>query len=103
MSKVYSFRLDVNNPREAQAKEVINAWVSKGYSLRIILTNALIQYGNNNDHSKDMDILLEKIKDLVRNSDRMQISEDVDLGGKEVLQTQFIKELSNSIKPGLKA
>ena len=41
MSKVYSFRLDENNPREAQAREVIDAWVSKGYSLRHILTEAL--------------------------------------------------------------
>lgn len=44
MSKVYSFRLDENNPREAQAREVIEAWVEEGYSLRYAVVEALITY-----------------------------------------------------------
>ena len=49
MSKVYSFRLDENNPREAQAREVINAGAEDGYSLRYIVTEALLglDYFNN--------------------------------------------------------
>jgi hypothetical protein len=43
MSKVYSFRIE-NNPREAQAREVIDAWVTQGYSLRHIIVCALISY-----------------------------------------------------------
>jgi hypothetical protein len=42
MSKVFSFRLDENNPREAQAMEVIDTWASRGYSLRYVLVEALI-------------------------------------------------------------
>ena len=42
MSKVYSFRLDDDNPREAQARGVIKAWMGEGYSLRHIITDALL-------------------------------------------------------------
>ena len=42
MSKVYSFRLSDDNPREAQAREVIEAWVGKGFSLRHIITKVLL-------------------------------------------------------------
>ena len=40
MSQVFSFRLDEDNPREAQALQVIKTWASKGYSLRYILVEA---------------------------------------------------------------
>ena len=42
MSKVYSFRLDKNNPLEAPARKVIEAWASKGYSLRRIIVDTVI-------------------------------------------------------------
>jgi hypothetical protein len=44
MSQVFSFRLDKNNPREAQARHVIEAWASRGYSLRYVLVEALLAY-----------------------------------------------------------
>jgi hypothetical protein len=50
MSKVYSFRLSENNPREIQAREVMEALISQGYPLRYILTEALIWYGNQSDY-----------------------------------------------------
>jgi hypothetical protein len=34
MSEVISFRLDNTNPREAQALEVLKAWIGMGYSIR---------------------------------------------------------------------
>jgi len=43
MSEVISFRLDNANPREAQALEVLNAWIEKGFSTRFILTTALLE------------------------------------------------------------
>ena len=54
MSKVCSFRLDSDNPREAQAIEVIDNWVSQGYSLRNLLTEALIKRGINQDNSSKL-------------------------------------------------
>lgn len=44
MSKVYSFKLNDDNPREAQAREIIEAWVEERYSLRHIITEALLIY-----------------------------------------------------------
>lgn len=41
MSEVISFRLDENNPCEAQARAVLKAWADKGYSVRHVLTEAL--------------------------------------------------------------
>ena len=42
MSEVISFRLDRDNPREAQALAVLTKGQEAGYSLRHILTEALL-------------------------------------------------------------
>ena len=42
MSEVISFRLDRDNPREARAREVLRAWYAQGYSVRHVLTEALL-------------------------------------------------------------
>ena len=42
MSVVISFRLDPENPREAQALDILNTKQSDGFSRRRILTDALI-------------------------------------------------------------
>jgi hypothetical protein len=42
MSQVILFGLDRNNPREAQALYVLTKWREEGYSLRHMLTEALI-------------------------------------------------------------
>ncbi len=49
MSEVINFRLDKNNPREAQAREMIEVWVKQGYSLQHILTEALLRLKNQED------------------------------------------------------
>ena len=61
MSKVYSFRLDENNPREAQAKEVIDAWVSMGFSLRQIIIDTLISYQCEDSATRNFEEVLDKI------------------------------------------
>ena len=69
MSKVYSFRLDADNPREAQAIEVISTWVSQGYSLRYILTEALIKNGNVQENSSILAESIDRLSELVREFD----------------------------------
>jgi hypothetical protein len=59
MSKVYSFRLDSENPREALAMDVINTWVSQGYSLRRILTDALINYQDKGNDEREWNRVFE--------------------------------------------
>ena len=43
MSEVICFRLDRDNPREAQALQVLAAWQEAGFSRRHVLTEALLR------------------------------------------------------------
>ena len=67
MSEVISFRLDNANPREAQALEVLNAWIEKGFSTRFILTTALLElehHGSDlemNQDNRDWGLVLDQI------------------------------------------
>jgi len=99
MSKVYSFRLDENNPREAQAREVIDAWVAQGYSLRHQLVEVLIESQNKHFQDNEHSELLEKIEQLIVNSKENKGSLE---GGEKTLTDIFIKSLSNSMKNGLR-
>ncbi len=65
MSKVYSFRLDENNPREAQAKEVIEVWISKGYFLRHIVVDALISYRKAKLGQAELNFAIEQLQNLI--------------------------------------
>ena len=48
MSEVISFRLDPDNPREAQALEILKTKQAEGFSSRRVLTDALIGIIANN-------------------------------------------------------
>lgn len=61
MSNVFSFRLDENNPREAQARQVIEAWASRGYALRFVIVEALLAYADEDVHKCDFSLALEQI------------------------------------------
>jgi len=76
MSKVYSFRLEADNPREAQAMEVIDAWVSQGYSLRHILTNALIGYGGYGVSENKWDQLYNQLVEIVQGLETGLVEKD---------------------------
>jgi len=43
MSDVISFRLDKENPGEEKARKVLKYWYEEGYSLRYIMTEALLR------------------------------------------------------------
>jgi len=99
MSKVYSFRLDENSPRKAEAREVIDAWIAQGYSLRHQLVEVLIESQNKHFQDNEHSELLEKIEQLIVNSKENKGSlEDRE----KTLTDTFIKSLSNSMKNGLR-
>ena len=102
MSKVYSFRLDADNPREANAMEVINTWVSRGYSLRYILTEALIKSGNVQDNSKRLVEYLDRISELVQEFDKDRGSNDR-REEKTKLPVAFIDAMKKSAKQGIRS
>ena len=99
MSKVYSFRLDENNPREAQAKEVIEAWVEKGYSLRRIIVDALLLSHLDNHKTNENEDVLQKIAYLLEN---MNTVEKSIRDAPSTLTDTFVGSISKSVKNGIR-
>ena len=98
MSKVYSFRLDENNPREAQARGVVEAWVAQGYSLRHQLVDVLIAFQYKGSQQKSYDELLKLIEGLIVHSKKdNQAPNDLS----DTLSDKFIGSLRMTVKDGL--
>lgn len=99
MSKVYSFRLNDNNPREAQAKEVIDIWVAEGYPLRRVIVDALLSSHRINQKNNESEETLEKIVYLLEN---------MNIAGRSVKDVQsplsdtFVGSISRSVKNGIR-
>jgi hypothetical protein len=99
MSKVYSFRLDENNPREAQAREVIEAWVEEGYSLRRVIVDALTSSHRSDHKTNENEEILEKIALLIENMNTAGESvKDV----QSTLPDTFVGSISSSVKSGIR-
>ena len=102
MSKVFSFRLCEDNPREVQAEEIIETWISQGYSLRHILTDALIQYGDNGNRSGEITGLIEQLRDLLKPTANKQTLEDNSVVDTHQLSSHFIDAIKKSVRSGEK-
>jgi hypothetical protein len=104
MSKVYSFRLNDDNPREVQAREVINAWISKGYSLRHILTEALTSFNETNNPHDGVNDLLDQLRVIIEQSSSLKTEAKGE--GKDEnplpLSSTFVSELGKSMKAGIR-
>lgn len=98
MSKVYSFRLSDNNPREAQAREVIEAWVAKGFSLRQIIVKSLIALSQDNKNIADTSVLIEYLEKRF-----IELLHDKQNGNLEKpnLPSTFLQAIRNSAKSGI--
>ena len=99
MSKVYSFRLDDNNPREAQARDVIDAWVSDGYSLRQKLVEILIGSYTNECQDSVLKDVLEKITHLLGSTNEGDETVKV---VQDTLPEAFVGAISMSVKSGIR-
>ena len=102
MSKVYSFRLNDNNPREARAKSVIDAWVDEGYSLRYVVVEALIKF-QINENNYEMQIIQDTIMEFIARFDAKQITPynlEID---NNALSNSFLKSIKSSVKSGIQA
>lgn len=109
MSKVLSFRLDPNNEREASAIAVLIAWQNKGYSLRLIIAEALLKMDNCKGNSSDEQIsILSKKLDVI--SDQIQSIGIKNLNIENTKRESCLSELSQhfvdtiivSLKPGVR-
>lgn len=100
MSKVLSFRLDADNPREARAMEVIESWVSQGYSLRQILTEALIEYGGKESSGIKWEKVYDQLAELVRGLDNGVNKQD-SVGRRLSISSEFVAAMKKGAKEGL--
>ena len=111
MSEVISFRLDISNPREARALEVLNAWIEEGFSVRFIITTALIKFDQHgstfelsqNDHN--LDFIIDQITQLIElvksmDADSPKISENDSESHR--LHEVFLSSVKLGVKQGLK-
>lgn len=99
MSKVYSFRLSDDNPREAQAREVIEAWGEEGYSLRHKITEALLMLNNMDVEGEHQEIsyFLDQLQEIIQ-SIRFENS---DTNHDSKISRNFKTAIINSVKSGL--
>ena len=100
MSKVYSFRLDENNPRETQAREVIDAWMGEEYSLRYVIVDALLSYERVDDNQDELSIFLEKLQDLILS---LNINPTTQTINAPMLSSPFLDAVKQSVRSGVSA
>jgi len=97
MSKVYSFRLDDDNPREAQAREVIEDWVEEGYSLRHVVVEALLTYKKEEVELDKLNSILEHMKNLILSLDKQPTPHPSEIA----LSNSFLDSVKQAARLGL--
>jgi hypothetical protein len=97
MSKVFSFRLNDENPREAQAGEVIKAWAAEGYSLRQVVVEALVSSTKERPEQGELSSVVEQLQDLILSLDNRSTTPTP----KALLSNSFLDAMKNSVKLGL--
>ncbi|MBN1536872.1 MAG: hypothetical protein JW908_09090 [Anaerolineales bacterium] len=107
MSEVISFRLNKNNLREAKALLVIQECRAKGYSLRQIITDALIKHDEawSDPPTPNIDELNNKFNQLLEqlsNGDPRRITQPNTSIGQSELADQFIASIKKTAKQGIK-
>lgn len=110
MSKVFSFRLNISNPREEQAIMLLEDFQKRGYSIRYIITQALIRFEDFN--FVDDNISFEELSKLL--GQFKQLEEQLCACCKHQMVTQddskdispitkpFIDSIKKSAKVGIK-
>jgi hypothetical protein len=95
MSRIFSFRLDPTNPREAEAIIIIQNRLSQGFSTRQTITEALLRINFTNSGATDSEALRnlsQQIKELLDVIGIMgQLNEQKDeVDSTELLSASFI-------------
>jgi hypothetical protein len=103
MSQVFSFRLDENNPREAQAMQVIATWASRGYSLRHLLVEALLAYAEKDAHKDDLSSTLEVVIKMLQNLPMVSGTPREEQNQDKRLSEPFLKAIARANRPGLRS
>jgi len=106
MSKVISFRLNPDNQRDAKAIAILQDWLSRGFSTRHTITEALLNLPSPNSEAADNSVLndlSQQIKELLD-----KIGSDVtlnkpkdEMSSQEKLSEGFVTSVLKAAKPGL--
>jgi hypothetical protein len=110
MSEVISFRLSKEKLREAQALEILKIWLSKGYTVRSVMTEALIKLDISSNDAVGIQPLRELYNAILQTNELLeqickenQPSEDraLEFSSKPVLSDIFTSAIKRSAKPGV--
>lgn len=106
MSEVISFRLNPDNPREAQALEILRTKQAEGFSSRRVLTDALIgmEVEKGDVFSiKEFNATLEQVSGLLErlNEDNLDPIQSMPIQV-SALNDNFLSSVKIAVKSGLK-
>lgn len=109
MSEVFSFRLDKNKQREAQALVVIQAWKEEGYEIRYIITKALMSLNatkKDKEVSVPVTVLNETLHQVNQLIERIENGNHKSFilreeGRSQKVTEVFISSVKEIAKPGL--
>ena len=96
MSKVYSFRLSNDNPREAQAREVIESCVAEGYSLRHVVVEALLSTKQEGREHDNLNSIVGQLHDLILSLDNREHTSGSDLS------SSFLNAMRQAVRDGIR-
>ena len=102
MSKVYSFRLSDENPREVQARKVIEARMEEGYSIRYLVTDALVSFSQNKNGREDWSALMEYLENIIQKIETREYKQDVNPEDSN-LPSLFVDAVKKSAKSGIRS
>ena len=108
MSEVFSFRLDKDNPREAQALSVLYEWKDKGHSLRFVLVEALLALNQETSDTSNVKSkiaigeILSHLSELNRKLDMRTSTDLCEKTENSELTPIFLTSIKQTIKPGMK-
>ena len=110
MSEVISFRLNKNNPREARALNVIRDWFTEGYSIRHIITEALLRLDGTDSEqvsftANELITSLHQINQLLEQLGNGDSTRAINQGERQEstgLTATFIASVKKSAKQGIK-
>jgi len=97
MSKVYSFRLSKDNPREAQAREVIEAWEEEGFSLRYVIVEVLLSYKKAEVGHGELNSIVDQLQNLILSLEKQPSAKPSEAS----LSNSFLDAVKQSVRDGV--
>lgn len=110
MSEVISFRLNKDNLREGQALDILETWCNEGYSIRHVITEALLKLNGDGyeEAATTLDELQTTLNQVVHlleqlgNDESTKVKEQESRSGKTGLTYDFIASIKKYANTGVK-